>query len=104
MQRKGALLRDPLLVERRQAPGPDSRTADISKVSGYRRLCSENMWGLRDVEGLLVELTGDAIGKFRTSLVIFPVVPMQVECPGKLLQRDFARLRSCVEQMFGELP
>ena len=82
MQRKGALLRDPLLVVRRQVAGANSRTVDISKVSGYRRLCSENIVG---VEGLLVELTGDAIGEFWTSLVIFPVVPMQVECPGKLL-------------------
>lgn len=37
------------------------------------------------VEVLLVELTGDAIREFWTSLVTFPVVPMQVECPGKLL-------------------
>ena len=36
-------------------------------------------------EGPLVELTGDAIGEFQTSIVNFPVVPMQVECPGKLL-------------------
>ena len=63
VQRKGALLRNPLLVERTQAPGANSRTIDITNVLGYRHLCSENV----GVEGLLVELTGDAIGEFRTS-------------------------------------